>query len=64
MTVLDLSTLTTQQLKNMAWELRGTPAVDPIYRELGSRQKGIVIAPEDPQWVEKVNRILMEESQS
>lgn len=64
MTVLDLTTLTTQQLKDMAWELRGTPVVDPIYQELGSRPKSVVITPEDPQWAEKVNRILMEGSQS
>ncbi|NJM00514.1 MAG: hypothetical protein HC924_17830 [Synechococcaceae cyanobacterium SM2_3_2] len=62
MTVLDLSTLTTQQLKDMAWELRGTPAVDPIYQELGSRPPSIVIAPEDPQWAEKVNLLLREGS--
>jgi hypothetical protein len=64
MTILDLSTLTTQQLKDIAWQLRGTPAVEPIYRELGSRPKSIVIAPEDPQWTEKVNQILTEESPS
>lgn len=28
MTILDLSTLTTQQLKDIAWQLRGTPAVE------------------------------------
>ncbi|MFS8805180.1 hypothetical protein NW813_10210 [Synechococcus sp. R55.6] len=56
--------MTTQQLKDIAWQLRGTPAVEPIYRELGSRPKSIVIAPEDPQWTEKVNQILTEGSPS
>ena len=39
----------------------GIEAVDPIYQvyqELGSRPKSVVIAPEDPQWTEKVNCIL------
>ena len=57
---LDLSTLTTAQLKALAWELRGTSAVQPIYQELGSRPWRVHIAAEDPNWNEKVAQALQE----
>jgi hypothetical protein len=59
MSSLDLSTLNNQQLKALAWELRGTPAVQPIYDELNTRPWRGRITPDDPDWDAKVTQILM-----
>lgn len=61
---LDLSILTTTQLKALAWELRGTPAVQPIYQELGSRHWRGNIAAEDPEWSKKIAQALQEPTPS
>ncbi len=57
---LDLSTLTSKQLVNLLWELRGTPAAQPLYRELSSRPKKVSIAPDDPDWDAKMDQALRE----
>ena len=57
---LDLEVLTTQQLTDLLWTLKGTPQAQPIYRELSSRSTQPSIQPDDPNWetklAEKLNR--------
>jgi hypothetical protein len=35
----DLSQLTKRQLDQLAWQLKGTPEVQPIYQEMSRRPK-------------------------
>lgn len=57
---LDLATLTNNQLVSLAWELRGTPAVQPVYAELGSRPWRGHIAANDPDRDAKIDQALRE----
>lgn len=60
---LDLSQLTTQQLVDVLWELRGTPQAAPAYRELSSRPAKLKLKPDDPQWEDKLrSRILAQQA--
>lgn len=51
---LDLSQLTTTQLINLLWEVKGTPQAQPLYRELSSRPAQLTLDPDDPDWEEKM----------
>jgi uncharacterized protein with von Willebrand factor type A (vWA) domain len=53
----DLSQLTKRQLDQLAWQLRGTPEVQPVYREVSRRIKGFV-KPDDPDWEAKFAEML------
>jgi len=56
---LDLSQLTARQLVDLTWELRGTPQVQPVYRELSSRPPRLTLKPDDPDWEEKLRNSLL-----
>ncbi len=43
---------------DLAWDLRGTPAVQPVYQELGSRPPKTMIHPSDPDWERKSQEAL------
>ncbi|MBW4618049.1 MAG: hypothetical protein KME17_01525 [Cyanosarcina radialis HA8281-LM2] len=58
MTHLDLTSLTKQQLTALLWELKGTPAVYPIYQELRTRSPKVTIAISDPDWESKTDEAL------
>jgi hypothetical protein len=53
----DLSQLTKRQLHQLAWQLKGTPEVQPVYREISKRVKTFVKF-DDPDWEAKVNQML------
>lgn len=55
---LALSQLTTQQLKDLIWDLRGTPQVQPVYRELSQRPAKLTLKPDDPEWEKKTQGFL------
>lgn len=55
---LDLSQLTKQQLIALAWELKGTPQVQPVYRELSIRPPKLTLKPDDPEWEAKFSAAL------
>ncbi|GAB4215370.1 MAG: hypothetical protein OHK0012_15360 [Synechococcales cyanobacterium] len=57
---LDLTHLTNQQLTKLSWDLKGTPAVQAVYDELGSRPPLIQIHPSDPEWAAKTQQALKE----
>jgi hypothetical protein len=48
-----LSELSTQQLTDLLWTLKGTPQAQPLYRELTSRSSQTAIKPDDPDWETK-----------
>ena len=58
MTQLDLTSLTKQQLNALLWELKGTPAVYPIYQELRTRSPKVTIKMSDPDWESKTDEAL------
>lgn len=58
MTHLDLTSLTKQQLSALLWDLKGTPAVDPIYQELRTRPPEVTIKLSDPDWESKTDEAL------
>jgi hypothetical protein len=51
---LDLSQLTTQQLINLLWEMKGTTQAQPLYKELSSRPAQLTLEPDDPDWERKM----------
>lgn len=55
---LDLSQLTTQQLINVAWEVKGTPQSQHVYEELSSRPAQLTLEPDDPNWKAKMSEYL------
>jgi hypothetical protein len=55
---LDLSQLTTRQLINLLWEVRGTPQAQPLYKELSSRPAKLTLNPDDPDWEAKMSEHL------
>ena len=62
---LDLEALSTQQLTDLLWTLKGTPQAQPLYRELSSRCTQPSIHPDDPDWeikfAEGLNRAITHE---
>jgi hypothetical protein len=58
MTHLDLTSLTKQQLTALLWDLKGTPAVHPIYQELRTRPPEVTIKLSDPDWESKTDEAL------
>jgi hypothetical protein len=57
-TQLDLTSLTKQQLTALLWDLKGTPAVYPIYQELRTRPSEVTIKLLDPDWESKTDEAL------
>jgi hypothetical protein len=55
----DISQLTNKQLFDLMWELRGTPEVQPLYRELSQRPSSLSIQPDDPEWEAKFSAFLL-----
>jgi hypothetical protein len=55
---LNLTSLTKQQLHALLWDLRGTPAVHPIYQELRTRPPEVTIKLSDPDWESKTDEAL------
>jgi hypothetical protein len=55
---LDLSQLTTRQLINLLWEVKGTPQAQPLYQELSSRPPKFTLEPDDPNWERKMSEHL------
>jgi hypothetical protein len=58
MTHLDLTSLNKQQLTALLWDLKGTPAVHPIYQELRTRPSEVTIKLSDPDWESKTDEAL------
>jgi hypothetical protein len=58
MTHLDLTSLNKQQLTALLWDLKGTPAVHPIYQELRTRSSEVTIKLSDPDWESKTDEAL------
>lgn len=56
---IDLSALSTQQLTDLLWTLKGTPQAQPLYSELTSRSSQSPIAPDDPNWETKLEERLL-----
>lgn len=56
---LELSQLTDQQLNALAWELKGTPAVQPVYSEMSNRPARVSVKPDDPTWDEKITAMIL-----
>jgi hypothetical protein len=55
---MDLTQLTHEQLGELAWQLKGTPEVQPIYAEMGRRPANNVIKLDDPDWDAKVDALI------
>lgn len=55
---LDLSQMTTHQLINQLWEVRGTPQAQPLYQELSSRPQNFSLESDDPDWEAKMSKHL------
>jgi hypothetical protein len=53
----DLTQLPHKQLGELAWQLKGTPEVQPIYAEMSRRPAKNVISPDDPDWENKVRAV-------
>jgi hypothetical protein len=56
---LDLSQLTTRQLIDLLWEVKGTPQAQPLYQELSSRPPKFTLEPDDPDWEAKMSEHLL-----
>jgi hypothetical protein len=59
---LDLSNLTTKQLTNLLWQVKGTPQAQPIYAELHRRPSRFTLEPDDPDWEKKMRAKLAQSS--
>ncbi len=55
---LNLSELTTKQLTDLLWTLRGTSQAQIIYRELSHRPPQLTLKPDDPYWDHKFSVLL------
>ncbi|MBW4553708.1 MAG: hypothetical protein KME35_21750 [Aphanocapsa sp. GSE-SYN-MK-11-07L] len=55
----DLSQLTSRQLADLAWELKGTPEVQPIYWEISRRPTKSSIELDDPEWDAKITALIL-----
>jgi hypothetical protein len=58
MTQLDLTSLSKQQLTALLWDLKGTPAVHPIYQKLRNRPPEMTIKLSDPDWESRTDEAL------
>lgn len=58
---INLSELTTQQITDLLWVLKGTPQAQALYAEYSSRPAKSYIAPDDPDWNTKVRESLQAE---
>jgi hypothetical protein len=47
------SELTTQQITDLLWQVKGTPAAQPLYAELSDRPFGEPLTLDDPDWQAK-----------
>jgi hypothetical protein len=54
----ELSNLSTQQLIDLLWEVRGTPQAQPLYAELNRRPPRFTLEPDDPNWEAKMSEYL------
>jgi hypothetical protein len=54
----DLSKLTTKQLSEMLWAVKGTPQAQPLYAELNRRPSKFTLKPDDPDWEKKMSEHL------
>jgi hypothetical protein len=54
----ELSDLTMKQLKNLLWQVKGTPQAQPIYAELNRRSSRFTLKPDDPDWEIKMSEHL------
>ncbi|HEY9828035.1 MAG TPA: hypothetical protein V6D19_21565 [Stenomitos sp.] len=54
----DLSKLTTRQIIDLLWEVKGTPQAQPLYAELASRPARMTLEPDDPEWETKMSEFL------
>ncbi len=55
---LNLSELSTQQIKDLLWQTKGTPAAQPLYQELATRPPSATFSLADPDWEEKFSENL------
>lgn len=55
---LNLSELSTQQIKDLLWQAKGTPAAQPLYQELATRSPRATFSVADPDWEEKFTESL------
>lgn len=55
---VDLSKLSTQQIKDLLWQAKGTPAAQPLYQELATRHPSATFSLADPDWEEKFSESL------
>lgn len=58
---MNLSELTTQQLTDLLWVLKGTPQAQALYQEYSSRAASSCVAPDDPDWENKISASLQAE---
>lgn len=61
---INLSELTTQQLSDLLWTLKGTPQAQPLYQELMRRSTQPPIKPDDPDWDTQFSRRLLRKTVS
>jgi hypothetical protein len=59
---MNLSELTTQQIADLLWVLKGTPQAQALYEEYSSRPSKSCITPDDPDWEAKVKASLQSEA--
>lgn len=57
---LDLSKLTTKQLTQLLWTLKGTPQAQSLYRELSHRTPRFSLKPDDPEWEDKLSGLIIQ----
>lgn len=55
---IELTQLTNQQLEEQAWQLKGTPEVQPIYVEMARRSAKNLVKPDDPEWGNKLKAMV------
>lgn len=48
-----ISELSTQEIKDLLWQVKGTPAAQPLYKELATRPPRATFSASDPDWEEK-----------
>jgi hypothetical protein len=54
----ELSTLTTQEIIERLWKVKGTPQAPPLYAELSRRPSKFTLKPDDPNWEAKMSEYL------
>ncbi|PZD74031.1 hypothetical protein C1752_01568 [Acaryochloris thomasi RCC1774] len=61
---MNLSELTTQQITDLLWMLKGTPQAQILYEEFSGRPSKPCIAPDDPDWDTEITASLKAEFDS